>query len=697
MIITWGLFMGFCALLLFISPILDRGQRSAAAQGIQISPLLSDGQFVWGPNVGEFDIGQFLKQRNSPLFEYADDIEVWAAYTSINPKVLLTVLQLRHQWLDHIPEGVQEDVVLAEIEAIAMDLANAFYTHMYSWGSRSNASSAKSFELPTFTFGETDFIQINPDSSSASFAIASILVDAQDQESWESLITPKSVNGFTEVFALIFPETDLLDESNNLDPPGLPPDDFLQLPFPLGAEWTFNGTHSWHGGDIGPDRSSMDFSTNWPRGSSLPDHYTAASHAGVGYVYAPSRTNLPCWVAINYEMNPGEVWSTSYYHLLNLGDPGDRGWIARNQSVGKIGMEVCNGGFASSAHVHFTLRYNGAFFDLDGVKLSGWIVHSGPDPYYSGYIERDGEILYPYDRLVNDYQDYFGNGLDFALQLVNDPSEISGHVRIQIDDPEQNTPGPPADVGFHDFVIEWWLKADPGSNTAPDVECGANDNWKDGNIIFDRSRSTDGAEWGISLVGGRLAFGVRGDDLSEITLCSANRVDDGAWHHIAVQRNRWEGSIPDGQLWIFVDGQLEAEAIGPQRDISYPDDGNPGPACSPSVTGECIFSDPFLFIGSSKSDRGHGFSGLIDNVRFSWWLRYLTGFDPTPNFNLQDSQTVALLQFNEGRGDTMFDTGGYDGGASNAHVILGSSSASPKWAYSDLTIQTLYFFPWILD
>jgi LasA protease len=695
MYVTWGALIVICVVLLVISPMISGNQGYFAAQGVPILPIIADGQFVWGPNVGNFNVARYLERRSSPLLAYAPDIEVWAAYTSINPKVLLTILELRNQWITEISSEWDESEILDEIEAVSMELATNFYDHMYAWGIRSDEGSKKSLTFPSFEFDDSGVIQINPESSSGSFAIASALSEVEEQNTWENLVSPKSPVSFSAVFSQLFPDTDLLDESNNLVPPGTLPDDFLQLPFPLGADWTFNGTHSWHGGDIGPDRSSMDFSTNWPRGSNLPDHYTVASHDGFGYVYAPSRTSLPCWAEIYYEMAPGQMWSTSYYHLLNLGAPGDRGWMVRNQAVGKIGVEVCNGGFASSAHVHFTLRYNGAFYDLDEVKLSGWSVHSGSDPYYSGYLERDGEYRYPYERLINDYHEYYGHGLDFALALQDSQNQTNNYVWIQIDDPDQDTPGPPADVGFHDFVVEWWMKAAPNENNTPAIECGANDNWKDGNIIFDRSRSIAGSEWGVSLVDGLIALGVRGGSNDTITLCSTTRVDDGSWHHIAIQRNRWDGSNPDGQLWIYIDGILENSAQGPGGDISYPDDDPPGTACSPSETEECIFSDPYLFIGSSKSTRGRGFTGVLEDVRFSWWLRYLSGFDPNPGLTVQDSQTVGLLQFNERNIDTLFDTGGYNGGTSNANFKLGISSPSVDWTYSDLIIQTWMFFPTI--
>ena len=693
MVVTWAVLFGLCLGLLILSPLLENSGRSHASQGEYLETIVSDGQFVWGPNVGTFDLNLFLQSQNSSLLEYVEDIQSWAAYTSINPKILLTVLELRNHWLS---DGLQDEdkaFILIEIEEVAMDLAVAFYDHMYTWGSRTDSTTSKSFELPTFTLSEEEIVQINPKTSSASFAIASVLAESRDVLSWKSYISSQNASGFSETFLSLFPDTDLLDDTNNLTPSELPADDFFQLPFPLGAEWTFNGTHSWHGGDIGPDRSSMDFSTNWPRGSTLPDHYTVASHEGIGFVYPPSRTNIPCWFEVNYEMNPGEVWTTSYYHLLNLGDPGDRGRIVRNQSVGKIGMEVCNGGFASSAHVHFTLRYNGAFFDLDGIKLSGWNIHSGPDPYYSGYLERDGEILYPYDRLRNDHHEYYGQNLEYALYFTGDNQEGGNQIQIQIDDPDQNTPGPPADVGLHDFVIEWWMNATPGGNTAPSVNCGSNSNWKNGNIIFDRSRSVAGSEWGISLIDGRIAFGMRGDGAEELTLCSNNRVDDGEWHHIVVQRNRWEGTYPDGQMWIFIDGQLEAFDVGPEGDISYPDDATPGETCGLSIGEECINLDPFLIIGNGKTESSHAFHGSIDDIRFSWWLRYFEDFEPILGFQNADSQTVGLLRFNEGAGNLIFDTAGFNGGTSNGWKMTGDGQSGPFWVLSEIFLKNPIYVP----
>jgi hypothetical protein len=146
-------------------------------------------------------------------------------------------------------------------------------------------------------------------------------------------------------------------------------------------------------------------------------------------------------------------------------------------------------------------------------------------------------------------------------------------------------------------------------------------------------------------------------------------------------------------MWIFIDGQIEATEPGPQGDISYPDDAIPGDICGPSLTEECISLDPYLLIGAGKGERGSGFTGMLDDLRFSWWLRYFNEFEQAPGFHFQDTKSVSILRFNEGSGDLLFDTAGYDGGTSNAFRILGGTPESPQWVLSQLFTRNPTFFP----
>jgi hypothetical protein len=240
-------------------------------------------------------------------------------------------------------------------------------------------------------------------------------------------------------------------------------------------------------------------------------------------------------------------------------------------------------------------------------------------------------------------------------------------VKIQIDDPSNNNAGPPADIGAEDFTVDLWIKSAAGNNEGTIACQEYNFVW--GNIILDRDRLNQGRAFGISLTGGRVTFSVQNQNFSSETVCSSSDLRDNAWHHIAVQRR-----FSDGRLWLYVDGVLEDDKVGPTGDISYPDSGN----CNDAST--CANSDHFLVFGAEKHDIASGFSGWIDEVRLSNVLRYPSESFPSQPF-VPDQNTVGLYHFDEGSGNTIGDSA--PGGASpgiRRFGVGGGSTAGPAWS-----------------
>ena len=264
-----------------------------------------------------------------------------------------------------------------------------------------------------------------------------------------------------------------------------------------------------------------------------------------------------------------------------------------------------------------------------------------------------------------------------SLRFFGTGSGDVDRVKIRIDDPAHNLPGPPADVGATDFTIEFWMQAAAADNTAAAIACGANTNWINGNVVVDRDRFNQPRKFGVAIAGGRIAFGVT-SDTGSLTLCGTTNVLDNAWHHIAVERRR-----SDGKLWIFVDGALDAQSAGsePTGDVAYPDDGVPGNFCG----GPCTNSDPFLVLGAEKHDAGPAFpsyNGLFDELRISTRLRYMGAF-PRPKAPFTpDPYTAALYHFDEGNGNVVYDTSGRAGGPSNGVRKPGGAGNGPQWTAS---------------
>jgi hypothetical protein len=247
-------------------------------------------------------------------------------------------------------------------------------------------------------------------------------------------------------------------------------------------------------------------------------------------------------------------------------------------------------------------------------------------------------------------------------------------VKIAIDDPQTNRPGPPADIGAQDFTIELWLRAEPGSNQSGAVACGPNIEWIYANIVLDRDRYNQDRKFGLSLAAGQPVFGVSGEGTGDQTICGDADLRDGAWHHLAVQRRR-----SDGQLWMFVDGILDTTQDGPDGDVSYPDDGVPGDFCG----GPCLASDPFLVLAAEKHDAGANypsFDGWLTGLRLSTVLRYDDDFAvPTGPF-APDADTAALYRFDEGQGTVLGDSADAPGGPSDGVLHVGGDPSGPEWS-----------------
>jgi murein DD-endopeptidase MepM/ murein hydrolase activator NlpD len=632
--------------------------------GISV-PLVSDGEFVWGPNVGAFDVTSYLASRRSPLAPYGDDVALWADYTSVNPKVLLTVLELRYRLVSGPLAGMTSDHIRSTIQETSLTLAKEFYKHLYTYGTRRPHTSVPPAAPPLVTLADGSTAEIDPSLSSGTYAVAFALGQSAGLSGWQAQLTPGSSGGFAQVYGAMFPGSDPTSTVNDINPPAAPPDSLLQFPFPQGAIWTYGGPHSWNG-DSTPPFSSMDF---FLRGGTCaaPPFYYAVSAAG-GSAYHPSHYS--CWIEIDH----GAGWTTSYYHLLNTFSSGG---VTRNWTMGSIACQTCAGGYATGPHVHFSLKYNGSYISLQGVKLSGWTVHVGSVAYTSGYIERGGTTIDPYNDVLNDYPTYYPTG-QHSLRFYGNGASGIDRVKIQIDDPANNNPGPPADVGGGDFTIEWWMKSDPLIDTAGAVACGANNNWVHGNTILDRSRMNNDNDFGVSMAGGHLAFGVGGAGTGDRTLCGQANVNDGAWHHVVVERRR-----SDGHMWIYVDGALDAQIDGPDGDISYPDSAVPANACGPSGDQSCADSDPYLVLGSGKFDLGSSypaFGGWLDEMRISDTLRYSGAFSPPSGPFAVDANTLALYHFDEGSDVTLDDVSGRPGGPSNGALMIGGSPAGPAWS-----------------
>ncbi len=319
-------------------------------------------------------------------------------------------------------------------------------------------------------------------------------------------------------------------------------------------------------------------------------------------------------------------------------------------------------------------------YGWDGYCIGQW------DTYYHATGNNGYEKL-TWDEMLFEY--YWDSELSYITHLP--PARFNlrfygnawgdfDRVKILIDDPQNGSF--PVDIGSTDFTIEWWMKSLPSENTSPTCT-PEGDNWMEGNSILDRDVPGDGdyGDFGVSLMEGRIAFGVNNGSTSQ-TLCGTTPIDDNRWHHIALTRY-----FDDGLIQIFIDGALDGEVLGPNGDISYRDDRTP----------ENPDQDPYLILAARKLDQGLAFSGWIDELRISNSIRYSDSFPLPKEPFAADENTMALYHFDTGYGNLIKDLSGAVGGPSNGDRIYGGDpNNGPEWELSSLFLFREFFFPLIV-
>ncbi len=321
-------------------------------------------------------------------------------------------------------------------------------------------------------------------------------------------------------------------------------------------------------------------------------------------------------------------------------------------------------------------------------------LHICKTPRCLGQVEsnRLARAGYTWDELLAYY--YPGSQLSpvippehgYALQFLNRNIPLGGPGGLQIPLVEdEKSLG--VNVGASDFTLEWWLKLKPGNSEAITTNCTERTDWQRSIVIFDRSQADQASQYGIAVNAGKLVFSLINRQGERATLCGHIPVSDGAWHHLAIQR-----SADSGQLWLFVDGNLDASTIGPVGDISYEggNDSIEADSLGPSF-------DRVLMIGASKANPSpdpQGFQGWLDEIRFSDILRYSpAGFEPPQGFFTTDGFTSALYHLDEGYGRDFQDSSDWSSIASDGFRSQPGSAGDSGWVESDLFSKYRIFLP----
>ena len=489
-------------LTLFMSFFSATGLSHADAQEATVltmtnDNILSNGQFVYGPNIGNFIIKTYLEKYAPHLLKYADELYGRSEYYSINPQIYLTLLEIHSHLISNPnttllrdPFGLNQGDFISQVEVLSDEMSEAYYLHLYSY----SPLRVSERDLPSFITPDGDIVNVMPDTNAGTYAIIAGL-SAMNEQNIPLLVDNSQINGFYQTYRRLFGNNNPLDEKNKITALTAKasvlaaPNDLLQLPYLQGLSWRFGGVHNASGGTTFTDASSLDFYP-WPIswGADTSNMWVVAAASGI-----PTRFS-DCGYKISHSGAVNIGWETVYYHLE--GAKYLSGLVAQNEKIGVIANTeaeaTCTGGAASAPHVHFSLKYNGAYVAINGTPLSGWYVHSGRysydvDPSYM-WLERAGQKKYSYNDVVPSdhyipsvfvdvpfdgfaraqietiYNDGITGGcstlpLNYCPETVVTRSQMAVFLERGIHGPSYNPPAVGGSTGFGDVQLAYWAGA----------------------------------------------------------------------------------------------------------------------------------------------------------------------------------------------------------------------------------------------
>lgn len=353
--------------------------------------LIPDSEVVYGPSARGFNVRQFVGRYNGVLLRMEDTIEgrtlggpevveLVALRFSVNPRLLLAMLEYRTGWVTQTEQSVFSDYFMGKVqggyEGLYQQLGWAADQINMGYYGRSEGGQT------SVLIADGTRVAFDPTINDGTAAVQTWL-GVHDSAAYDRWVAESGLTGFYATYGRLFgnPFAYTFDP---LWPPGLtqPP---LILPFEVGVPWYYTGGP--HGGwASGSAWASLDFAPDKElRGCYVSE--TWATAAAPGQVIFSDMGGI--LLDLDGDGFVGTGWVLVYWHM----DSFER--VATGTAVqtgDPLGHPSCEGGYSNGTHLHFARRYNGRWVAADGplpANLDGW-VSSGLGREYDGLLTRHG-------------------------------------------------------------------------------------------------------------------------------------------------------------------------------------------------------------------------------------------------------------------------------------------------------------------
>lgn len=360
------------------------------------SAILPDQEIVNSPAAAGFDIPGYIQGRGGFLSTYREEVDKqWltgaeivsrvASEASVNPRLLLSLIEYRSGWVLGQPAGgpqldfplglrIGGERGLYRELALAAQFLNTGY---YGW---------RQGTLSELKFVDGSRVRLSPNLNAGSVAVQYLMAIIHSQEPWRGAVYGE--RSFPNFHAQMFGDPwARATAAGPLFPEGLA-QPAIELPFPPGERWSLTGGphSSW---STGTPRGALDFAA--VTGEAVCVVSRAWTTAAAPGIVARSAYNV---VAIDLDGDGYEQtgWVLVYLHVADHERVAAGTWVAQDD---RIGHPSCERGRSTGTHVHIARKFNGEWIAAEGplpFVLSGWQAFNGEKNYQGGLVKGDQTV-----------------------------------------------------------------------------------------------------------------------------------------------------------------------------------------------------------------------------------------------------------------------------------------------------------------
>ena len=365
--------------------------------------LLPDSEVVFSRSASDFDIKSYLKDTTGYLKSYrelmgdgwytgAEIVERLALNHSINPYLLITVLEYQSHWVSQKPTTNPE----AKYPMGLIDQEKKGLFHQLKWAAQQLKVGYYGWRYGTLTelvFLDGTKLHLAPELNAGTVALQYFLSRSYNYDEWfNALYSEESV---LELHEELF--GNYWARAGTVEPliPGPIRQPALELPLYFGSTWNLTGGPHPAWGDEGTF-AALDFAPTGTKDCSRPNVWVLSASNGL----VSRAWNALVVVDIDMDGDEHTGWVLIYQHIAEsiyqYNPPRDK--VKAGEIVhtgGFIGYPSCVGGFASGTHLHFARRFNGEWIpavEQAPFILSGWSVETGNESY-QGMLIKDDMII----------------------------------------------------------------------------------------------------------------------------------------------------------------------------------------------------------------------------------------------------------------------------------------------------------------